>query len=70
VKSHGKWEVVDDEDVVLMPDNVIRCRFNLTTKCFPVASMTSAGFGPTTAGSSLKSPASGSNCEITPSAAG
>src|SRR4029453_15187790 len=32
--------------------------------------MTSAGFGPTTEGSSLKSPASGSNCRITPSAAG
>jgi hypothetical protein len=35
VKSHGKWEVVDDEDVVLMPDNVIRCRFNLNHEVFP-----------------------------------
>jgi hypothetical protein len=29
VKSHGKWEVVDDDEVVLMPDEVIRCRFDL-----------------------------------------
>jgi hypothetical protein len=35
VKSHGKWEVVDDDDVVLMPDNVIRCRFNLNHELFP-----------------------------------
>ena len=32
--------------------------------------MTSAGSGPTTEASSLKSPASGSNCGITRSAAG
>ncbi len=35
-----------------------------------MASMTSAGSGPTTEASSLKSPASGSNCGITRSAAG
>ncbi|HKX15123.1 MAG TPA: hypothetical protein VJN19_08020 [Propionibacteriaceae bacterium] len=35
VKSHGKWEVVDDGEVVLMPDNVIRCRFDLDHEVFP-----------------------------------
>ena len=70
VKSHGNWEVVDDDELVLMPDKVIRCRFDLNHEVFPAASMTSAGFGPTTGASSLKSPASGSNCRITPSAAG
>jgi hypothetical protein len=35
VKSHGKWEVVDDDDVVLMPDRVIRCRFDLNHEVFP-----------------------------------
>jgi hypothetical protein len=34
VKSHGKWEVVDDEEVVLMPDKVIRCRFDLNHEVF------------------------------------
>jgi hypothetical protein len=34
VKSHGKWEVVDDEDLVLMPDKVIRCRFDLNHDVF------------------------------------
>jgi hypothetical protein len=29
VKSHGRWEVVDDDDVVLMPEKVFRCRFDL-----------------------------------------
>jgi hypothetical protein len=29
VKSHGKWEAVDHDAVVLMPDKVIRCRFDL-----------------------------------------
>ena len=70
VKSHGKWEVVDDDEVVLMPDKVIRCRFDLNHEVFPAAFMTSAGSGPTTEASSLKSPASGSNCGIIPSAAG
>ena len=28
VKSHGNWEVVDDDDLVVMPDRVIRCRLN------------------------------------------
>ncbi|HEX5907383.1 MAG TPA: hypothetical protein VFY56_10240 [Propionibacteriaceae bacterium] len=27
-KSHG-WEIVDDDEVVLMPNKVIRCRFDL-----------------------------------------
>jgi hypothetical protein len=35
VKSHGTWEVVDDDDVVLMPDKVIRCRFDLNHEVFP-----------------------------------
>jgi hypothetical protein len=35
VKSHGNWEVVDDDEVVLMPDRVIRCRFDLDHEVFP-----------------------------------
>ena len=35
VKSHGAWEVVDDEELVLMPDKVIRCRFDLNHAVFP-----------------------------------
>ena len=35
VKSHGNWEVVDDNEVVLMPDEVIRCRFDLNHEVFP-----------------------------------
>ena len=35
VKSHGKWEVVDDDELVLMPDKVIRCRFDLNHEVFP-----------------------------------
>jgi hypothetical protein len=35
VKSHGNWEVVDDDDVVFMPDKVIRCRFDLNHEVFP-----------------------------------
>ena len=35
VKSHGKWEVVDDDERVLMPDKVIRCRFDLNHEVFP-----------------------------------
>ena len=35
VKSHGKWEVVDKDEVVLMPDKVIRCRFDLDHEVFP-----------------------------------
>jgi hypothetical protein len=35
VKSHGNWEVVDDDEVVLMPDGVIRCRFDLNHEVFP-----------------------------------
>jgi hypothetical protein len=34
VKSHGRWEVVDEDDVVLMPDKVIRCRFDLDHEVF------------------------------------
>src|SRR5687768_376070 len=34
VKSHGKWEVVDDDEMVLMPEKVIRCRFDLNHKVF------------------------------------
>jgi hypothetical protein len=34
VKSHGNWEVVDGDDVVLMPDKVIRCRFDLNHEVF------------------------------------
>jgi hypothetical protein len=35
VKSHGTWEVVDKDEVVLMPDKVIRCRFDLDHEVFP-----------------------------------
>jgi hypothetical protein len=35
VKSHGNWELVDDHDVVLMPEKVIRCRFDLNHEVFP-----------------------------------
>jgi hypothetical protein len=35
VKSHGRWDVVDQDDVVLMPDKVIRCRFDLNHEVFP-----------------------------------
>jgi hypothetical protein len=35
VKSHGNWEVVDDDEAVLMPDKVIRCRFDLNHEVFP-----------------------------------
>jgi hypothetical protein len=35
VKSHGNWEVVDDDELLLMPDNVIRCRFDLNHEVFP-----------------------------------
>jgi hypothetical protein len=35
VKSHGNWEVVDDDEVVLMPGKVIRCRFDLNHEVFP-----------------------------------
>ena len=35
VKSHGKWEVVHYDEVVLMPDKVIRCRFDLNHEVFP-----------------------------------
>jgi hypothetical protein len=34
VKSHGKWEIVDDDEVILMPDKVIRCRFDLHHEVF------------------------------------
>jgi hypothetical protein len=35
VKSHGNWEVVADDELVLMPDKVIRCRFDLNHELFP-----------------------------------
>jgi hypothetical protein len=35
VNSHGKWEVVHDDEVMLMPDKVIRCRFDLNHEVFP-----------------------------------
>jgi hypothetical protein len=34
VKSHGNWEVIDDDELVLMPDKVIRCRFDLKHEVF------------------------------------
>ena len=37
VKSHGSWQVVDDDEVMLMPDKVIRCRFDLNHAVFPSA---------------------------------
>ena len=35
VKSHGNWELVKDDDLVVMPDKVIRCRFDLHHEVFP-----------------------------------
>ena len=35
VKSHGNWEIVEDDELLLMPDNVIRCRFDLNHEVFP-----------------------------------
>jgi hypothetical protein len=35
IKSHGEWDLVDDDQVVLTPDKVIRCRFDLTHEVFP-----------------------------------
>jgi hypothetical protein len=35
VNSHGTREVVHDEEVTLMPDKVIRCRFDLNHEVFP-----------------------------------
>jgi hypothetical protein len=35
VRSHGKWDIVDDDQVELMPDDVIRCRFDLNHEVFP-----------------------------------
>jgi hypothetical protein len=35
VKSHSHWEVVDDDEMVLMADKVIRCRFDLNHEVFP-----------------------------------
>jgi hypothetical protein len=35
VKSHGNWEIVDGDDLVLVPDKVIRCRFDLNHEVFP-----------------------------------
>jgi hypothetical protein len=35
VKSHGNWEVVSDDELVLMQDKVIRCRFDLNREVFP-----------------------------------
>jgi hypothetical protein len=34
VKSHGNWEVVSDDELVLMQDKVIRCRFDLNREVF------------------------------------
>jgi hypothetical protein len=34
VESHGHWDVVDDDDLMLMPDKVIRCRFDLNHQVF------------------------------------
>jgi hypothetical protein len=66
VKSHSKWEVVDDDEVVLMPDKVIRCRFDLNHELFPSGFYDVRWFRPDERGSSLKSPASGSNYGISP----
>jgi hypothetical protein len=70
VKSHGNWEVVDDDEVVLMPNKVVRCRFDLNHEVFPGGFYDVRWFRPDDEASSLKSPGSGSNCGITPSAAG
>ena len=33
-KESCNWEVVDDDEVVVMPDRVIRCRFDLNHEVF------------------------------------
>jgi hypothetical protein len=35
VKSHGNWEIVDSDELMRMPDGVIRCRFDLNHEVFP-----------------------------------
>jgi hypothetical protein len=35
VKSHGNWQVVDSDGLALMPDRVIRCRFDLNHEVVP-----------------------------------
>jgi hypothetical protein len=35
VKSHSTWQLVADQDVIVMPDKVIRCRFDLNHTVFP-----------------------------------
>jgi hypothetical protein len=53
-----------------MPDKVIRCRFDLNHEVFPSGFYDVRWFRADDRGSSLKSPASGSSCGTTPSAAG
>jgi hypothetical protein len=35
VKSHGNWEAVDDDELVLLPDKMVHCRFDLNHEVFP-----------------------------------
>jgi hypothetical protein len=35
VKSHGNWEVVADDELMLVADKVIRCRFDVNHEVFP-----------------------------------
>ena len=70
VKSHGNWEVADKDELVLVPDKVIRCRFDLNHEVFPGGFYDVRWFRADDEASSLKSPASGSNCGITRLAAG
>jgi hypothetical protein len=35
VKSHGNWEAVDNDELVLLPDKMVHCRFDLNHEVFP-----------------------------------
>ena len=66
-KESCNWEVVDDDEVVVMPDRVIRCRFDLNHEVFAGSFYDVRWFRADDRGKLSKSPASGSNCGITPS---
>jgi hypothetical protein len=70
VKSHGNWEVVEGHDVVLMPDKVIRCRFDLHHKVFPGGFYDVRWFHADDRGKLVEITRERFHCGITPSAAG
>src|SRR5215207_10065152 len=65
---HPRLRPVDNMPLLMMLDATLRL-VPSATRCLPEAFMMSAGSGLTTEASLLRSPASGSNCGITPSAA-